>query len=63
MTVRAVRTPGGEWYMQRSGSAMNSVWPTITKIFILFVFCVLTVQAVLHLIRKVIKFREEEPTC
>ena len=63
MTSRAVRTPGGEWYMQRSGSAMNSVWPTVTKIFILFVFCVLMIQAVLHLLKKIINFRKEEPTC
>ena len=63
MTVRAVRTPAGEWYMQRSGSAMNSVWPTITKIFILLVFCVLTLQAVLHLVRKIVNFRKEDPQC
>ena len=25
MATRAVKTPAGDWYMQRSGSAMNSV--------------------------------------
>ena len=53
MTSRAVLTPGGDFYLQRSGSAWNSVWPTITKIFILVVF------ALLHLIRKIRNFRKE----
>lgn len=60
MTTRAVINPAGDFYMQRSGSAMNSVWPTITKIFILLVFCSLVVQAALHLIKKIITFRKGE---
>lgn len=64
MSSRAVVTPAGNFYMQRSGSAMNSVWPTITKIFILLVFCVLIVQAFLHLFKKLRDFRQEEQrTC
>lgn len=60
MTSRAVINPAGEFYMQRSGSAMNSVWPTITKIFILLVFISLVVQASLHLVKKIIEFRKGE---
>ena len=60
MTVRAVITPAGEFYMQRSGSAWNSVWETVTKIFILFVFLVLVLQAILHLVKKIRTYREEE---
>jgi len=60
MTSRAVLTPSGTWYMQRSGSAMNSVWPTITKIFIFLVFLTLIVQAFLHLLKKIQTFKEGE---
>lgn len=60
MTTRAVLTPAGDFYMQRSGSAWNSVWPTVTKIFILFVFLVLTLQACLHIYKKIRTYREEE---
>ena len=60
MTTRAVLTPAGDFYMQRSGSAWNSVWPTITKIFILFVFLVLVLQACLHIYKKIRTYREEE---
>ncbi len=60
MTSRAILTPAGDFYMQRSGSAMNSVWPTVTKIFILIVFCILVLQALLHLIKKIRTFGEEE---
>lgn len=60
MTSRAVLTPAGTWYMQRSGSAMNSVWPTITKIFIFMVFLILVVQAFLHLLKKIQTFRKGE---
>ena len=60
MTSRAILTPAGDFYMQRSGSAMNSVWPTVTKIFILVVFCILVLQALLHLIKKIRTFGEEE---
>ncbi len=60
MTSRAIFTPAGDLYMQRSGSAMNSVWPTVTKIFILVVFCILVLQALLHLIKKIRTYREEE---
>jgi len=60
MTSRAVINPAGEFYMQRSGSAMNSVWPTITKIFILLVFCILMVQAILHFVKKIRNFNSEE---
>jgi TRAP-type C4-dicarboxylate transport system permease small subunit len=60
MTSRAVINPAGEFYMQRSGSAMNSVWPTVTKIFILLVFCALVAQAALHLIKKITTFRKGE---
>lgn len=58
MTSRAVLTPAGNFYMQRSGSAWNSVWPTITKIFILFVFALLIVQGTLHIIKKIKTFKE-----
>jgi len=60
MTSRAVLTPAGDFYMQRSGSAMNSYWPTFTKIFILFVFVVLVLQSFLHLLKKIRTYREEE---
>lgn len=60
MTTRAVITPAGDFYMQRSGSAMNSVWPTITKIFILLVFSTLILQAFLHLLKKIQIFRKGE---
>ena len=60
MVSRAVITPGGDFYMQRSGSAMNSYWPTVTKIFILFVFVILVLQAFLHLLKKIRTYREEE---
>lgn len=60
MTSRAILTPAGEFYMQRSGSAMNSYWPTVTKIFILFVFVILLLQAFLHLLKKIRTYREEE---
>lgn len=60
MTSRAIITPAGTFYMQRSGSAMNSVWPTVTKIFILIVFVILVLQALLHLIKKIRTYREEE---
>lgn len=59
MTTRAVLTPAGDFYMQRSGSAWNSVWPTVTKIFILVVFLLLILQSFLHLIRKIRNFRKE----
>jgi TRAP-type C4-dicarboxylate transport system permease small subunit len=58
MTTRALFTPAGEFYMQRSGSAWNSVWPTVTKIFILLVFIILFFQACLHLIKKIRTYRE-----
>jgi TRAP-type C4-dicarboxylate transport system permease small subunit len=58
MTTRAVINPAGDFYMQRSGSAMNSVWPTITKIFILLIFCSLILQAFLHLFKKIRTFRK-----
>lgn len=60
MASRAVLTPAGDFYMQRSGSAMNSYWPTITKLFILFVFLILVLQAFLHLLKKIRNYREEE---
>ena len=60
MTSRAIITPAGTFYMQRSGSAMNSVWPTVTKIFILIVFVILVLQALLHLIKKIRTYGEEE---
>jgi TRAP-type C4-dicarboxylate transport system permease small subunit len=60
MTTRAIFTPAGDLYMQRSGSAWNSIWPTITKIFILFVFLVLILQACLHIYKKIRTYREEE---
>lgn len=60
MTTRAVLTPAGDFYMQRSGSAWNSYWPTLTKIFILFVFLILILQVCLHLIKKIRNYREEE---
>lgn len=60
MTSRAVINPAGEFYMQRSGSAMNSVWPTLTKIFILVVFLILIVQVLLHLLKKIKTYGEEE---
>lgn len=60
MAKRATINPMGHFYMQRSGSAMNSVWPTITKLFILMVFLVLILQAVLHLIQKILNFRKGE---
>jgi TRAP-type C4-dicarboxylate transport system permease small subunit len=58
MASRALITPAGTFYMQRSGSAMNSVWPTLTKVFILFVFIILFIQACLHLIKKIRTYRE-----
>jgi TRAP-type C4-dicarboxylate transport system permease small subunit len=60
MTSRAVLTPAGDFYMQRSGSAWNSVSETLTKIFILFVFLILVLQVCLHLIKKIRTYREEE---
>ena len=60
MTTRAVINPAGGFYMQRSGSAMNSVWPTITKLFILLVFICLVAQAFLHLLKKSRTFRKGE---
>ncbi|PLX90510.1 MAG: C4-dicarboxylate ABC transporter permease [Desulfuromonas sp.] len=60
MTTRAILTPAGDFYMQRSGSAMNSYWPTVTKLFILFVFVILVLQAFLHLLKKIRSYREEE---
>jgi C4-dicarboxylate transporter, DctQ subunit len=60
MTSRAVINPAGDFYMQRSGSAMNSVWPTVTKIFILVVFLILIVQVIMHLLKKIKTYREEE---
>lgn len=60
MTTRAVITPAGDFYLQRSGSAWNSVWPTITKIFILLVFILLIIQGFLHLLRKIRTFQEGE---
>jgi TRAP-type C4-dicarboxylate transport system permease small subunit len=60
MVSRSVINPMGEFYMQRSGSAMNSVWPTLTKIFILLVFIILIVQAFLHLLKKIKTYRVEE---
>jgi TRAP-type C4-dicarboxylate transport system permease small subunit len=60
MVSRSVINPMGEFYMQRSGSAMNSVWPTVTKIFILLVFITLVLQAFLHLLRKIRTYRVEE---
>ncbi len=60
MTSRALITPAGTFYMQRSGSAMNSVWPTITKIFILLVFILLIAQACLHLLKKIRAYGEGE---
>lgn len=59
MVSRALLTPTGDFYMQRSGSAWNSVWPTITKIFILFVFLILFFQACLHLLKKIQTYRKE----
>lgn len=59
MCSRAILTPAGDFYMQRSGSAMNSVWPTLTKIFIFFVFVILFLQVCLHLIKKIRNYREE----
>ena len=60
MTTRALLTPAGDFYMQRSGSAWNSVWPTITKVFIFLVFLTLVLQACLHLTKKVRNIRDEE---
>lgn len=60
MVSRAVINPMGEFYMQRSGSAMNSVWPTLTKIFILLVFLILIVQVFLHLLKKIRTYRGGE---
>ncbi|MBE0584939.1 MAG: TRAP transporter small permease subunit [Desulfofustis sp.] len=60
MATRAVINPAGGFYMQRSGSAMNSVWPTITKLFILLVFICLVAQAFLHLLKKIRTFRKGE---
>lgn len=60
MVKRAVITPAGTLYLQRSGSAMNSVWPTITKIFILAVFLILVLQAFLHLVKKLRTYKEED---
>lgn len=60
MVSRAVITPAGEFYMQRSGSAMNSVWPTLTVIFIFLVFVTLILQAFLHLLRKIRTYRGGE---
>lgn len=58
MVKRSVITPAGTLYLQRSGSAMNSVWPTITKIFILLVFLILILQALLHLLKKLRSYKE-----
>lgn len=60
MTSRALITPAGDFYMQRSGSAMNSVWPTVTKIFILVVFVILILQVLVHLLKKIKTYGEEE---
>lgn len=58
VTIRAVLTPDGTFYLQRSGSAMNSTWPTFTKIFILMVFSILILQALLHLYVKIRDFKK-----
>lgn len=59
MTSRSILTPAGDFYMQRSGSAWNSVSETLTKIFILFVFLILVLQVCLHLIKKIRNYRKE----
>lgn len=58
VTVRAVLTPDGTFYLQRSGSAMNSTWPTFTKIFIFMVFSILILQACMHLFVKIRDFKK-----
>jgi TRAP-type C4-dicarboxylate transport system permease small subunit len=58
VTYRAVLTPDGGFYLQRSGSAMNSAWPTFTKIFILLVFSILILQALMHLFVKIRDFNK-----
>lgn len=60
MASRAVLNPAGDFYLQRSGSAWNSAWPTFTKLFILFVFLILILQACLHIYKKIRTYREEE---
>ena len=62
VTYRAVLTPDGTFYLQRSGSAMNSAWPTFTKIFIFMVFSILILQAALHLFVKIRDFKKQEVT-
>lgn len=58
VTYRAILTPDGRFYLQRSGSAMNSTWPTFTKIFIFMVFSILILQALTHLIVKIRDFNK-----
>lgn len=60
LASRAVLRPSGELYLQRSGSAWNSPLPAITKVFILLVFIILIMQSILHLVKKIRAFKNEE---
>ena len=64
LASRAVLRPNGDFYLQTSGSAWNSPLPAFTKVFILLVFALLSLQSLLHLIQKIrTGVQEELPTC
>jgi len=60
LASKAVVMPSGALYLQRSGSAWNSPLPAIVKVFIFLVFFILVLQSVLHLVKKIHEFNNEE---
>lgn len=55
MSRKAWFTPRGEFRLETTGSAWNSVSPAILKGFLLLVVILMTVQAILHLVRLIRK--------
>lgn len=55
---RSTHNPLGEWQLERSGTSWNPPFPALTKGVILFALVVMTLQAILHLVRSV---RERPP--